>query len=256
MHLGVLGLADYVGPYFVSCDHGCSHGNKTHATVGCSNDWHGPHAFHGHGRYEARMFVMSESLRAIDSADLIFAYLNSPDCYGTLYELGYARARGIRIELVHNLSPEIADDMWFTMCASYAGRHTVDPIADLRRYLEGFVECIDTFNSEAERRFWREYRRMKPPELAGLVKQQEALGGKYQIDFALPLSKIGIEIDGYAYHSDRDTFTRDRKRQRELENAGWRIIRFSGKEACDDPARCVSDTATAVRVFTGGSRDD
>jgi hypothetical protein len=69
----------------------------------------------------------------------------------------------------------------------------------------------------------------------------------------LPDEKIGIEVDGYAYHSDPFTFTQDRQRQREIEEDGWRFIRFSGKEVRADPQLCLIQTARLVRVFRGES---
>ncbi len=75
----------------------------------------------------------------------------------------------------------------------------------------------------------------------------------YRLDFAIPEQRLAIEIDGYAFHSDRDTFIRDRRRQRELEVAGWRFVRFAGKEALDSPERCVEMTAEAVAAFGGAS---
>ncbi|MEV7849569.1 DUF559 domain-containing protein [Streptomyces sp. NPDC088183] len=76
--------------------------------------------------------------------------------------------------------------------------------------------------------------------------QHSALGGRYRIDFALPNDKIGIELDGYIWHSDRKAFTQDRARQRCLELGGWRIIRFSGAEVNADASACVRQAAELV----------
>lgn len=50
--------------------------------------------------------------------------------------------------------------------------------------------------------------------------------GRYFIDFADPIKKIGIEVDSKQWHTDKD---KDEKRQKELEKLGWRIIRIQGK---------------------------
>lgn len=47
--------------------------------------------------------------------------------------------------------------------------------------------------------------------------------GRFFIDFADPIRRIGIEIDGLAYHKDRK---KDRVRQIEIEGHGWTIYRF------------------------------
>ncbi|MGW5508235.1 endonuclease domain-containing protein [Streptomyces albogriseolus] len=82
-----------------------------------------------------------------------------------------------------------------------------------------------------------------PHELNGLRAQHPVFGGRYRIDFALPKQKIGIELDGYAWHSSPEAFTRDRARQRELELDGWRIVRFSGSEIIKDADDCVRQAA-------------
>lgn len=49
----------------------------------------------------------------------------------------------------------------------------------------------------------------------------------YFLDFADPIKKIGIEVDGKEWHLDKE---KDLIRQRELEAIGWRIIRIAGKD--------------------------
>lgn len=102
--------------------------------------------------------------------------------------------------------------------------------------------------SVAEELVWEAAQRAQHPELAGLVCQYPIWA--YRVDFALPDRKIGFEIDGHAYHSDPLTFDRDRKRHRQIELQGWRLVRFSGQEACDDPYRVVAEMAAAARRFT------
>jgi hypothetical protein len=49
------------------------------------------------------------------------------------------------------------------------------------------------------------------------------LYGKYCIDIAIPEPKIAIEYDGGYWHQDKE---KDVKRQKELEERGWRFIRY------------------------------
>lgn len=109
------------------------------------------------------------------------------------------------------------------------------------------------FDSEVERQFWLAY--VKAVDcftnagdyLNGLVPQYGV--GSYRLDFAIPDIKFAIEIDGLAYHNGQDSFMRDRKRQRDLEADGWRVIRFAAKEVMNDPWQCVMESATqAARV--------
>ena len=108
--------------------------------------------------------------------------------------------------------------------------------------------------SPIESQFWAAYMLLSPPELAGPVQEFEVLGRRYRIDFALPARMIGIELDGQATHSSTRVIARDRQRQRDLEAAGWRIIRFGGKEVHDDAAGCVRQAADQVRMILRGQQ--
>lgn len=70
--------------------------------------------------------------------------------------------------------------------------------------------------------------------------------GRYRLDFALPGRKIGIELDGFASHSSTRDIENDRRRQRELEALGWRVIRFGGREVHNDAAACAREAARLI----------
>jgi hypothetical protein len=48
-----------------------------------------------------------------------------------------------------------------------------------------------------------------------------------RIDIAFPDLRIAIEVDGFAYHSDRERFQQDRSRQNLLVGLGWTVLRFT-----------------------------
>jgi hypothetical protein len=48
-----------------------------------------------------------------------------------------------------------------------------------------------------------------------------------RLDFAWPWAMLAGEIDGFAYHSRRGDFQRDRTRQNAVVQAGWRVLRFT-----------------------------
>ncbi|MDQ2648547.1 MAG: DUF559 domain-containing protein [Actinomycetota bacterium] len=48
-----------------------------------------------------------------------------------------------------------------------------------------------------------------------------------RLDAAYPDRRVGIELDGYATHSDPEAFQRDRTRQNELTRLGWALLRFT-----------------------------
>ena len=98
---------DYVGPYFISCDHGCYHGAEQHGLrtsfgTSCTDESY------------ARADIVSSCLSAIDKADLVFAWIESTDTYGTLFELGYARAKGKRI-VIATPDRKLLKELWFTL---------------------------------------------------------------------------------------------------------------------------------------------
>jgi nucleoside 2-deoxyribosyltransferase len=96
---------DYVGPFYVDCSHGCYQHPNTHGTgPGCSPDLD-----------INRRKVTKACLKAIDSADLVFCYIDAVDCFGTLTEIGYVIRSGVK--LVICFAPTIAtptdNDFWF-----------------------------------------------------------------------------------------------------------------------------------------------
>ena len=97
------------------------------------------------------------------------------------------------------------------------------------------------FDSPIEEVFWDAYRKSLPSSLDGLVAQYVV--GRYRLDFAIPHRMIGIEVDGYRYHSSPDDIAKDRKRQLELERNGWRIIRFTAAKVRQDANECVQQAA-------------
>ena len=97
--------------------------------------------------------------------------------------------------------------------------------------------------------FWDAHRKLRLPELSGLVPQYPV--NRYRLDFALPDLKTGIELDGFASHSSTTDIANDRKRQRALETRGYRIVRFGGQEVHQDAEACVRQTAELVRKWNG-----
>jgi hypothetical protein len=88
---------DYVGPYFLGCDHGCW----------LSDHFHRPrHGLSGLRREAIR----SACLAAVNRADLVFAWVDREDCYGTLVELGYARCAMKKVAVA---GPRRLPELWF-----------------------------------------------------------------------------------------------------------------------------------------------
>lgn len=108
----IFGIHDYVGPFFISCDHGCAHGPDSHGLEpkGCINEC-GGHMAHD----PRRRLTIELCRRAIASADLVFCWLNSTTAYGTFVEIGFASALGVPIIIASPRSFKELDDMWFAV---------------------------------------------------------------------------------------------------------------------------------------------
>lgn len=87
---------------------------------------------------------------------------------------------------------------------------------------------IMSFMTPIERNVW-DYLRG-----SGMLFYPQYPVGKYFIDFARPQDKIGIEVDGKEWHTDKK---KDTLRQKELEKIGYKIYRISGGETFYQPFR-------------------
>lgn len=96
---------NYVGPYYF--DSGGGH--STWINGGHGNDPGGQGLPSDH-----RDRVRSLCLDAIDRCDLLFAWLNCTDCYGTIAEIGYARAARKRIAVASPLEVNVTE-LWFAV---------------------------------------------------------------------------------------------------------------------------------------------
>jgi hypothetical protein len=55
------------------------------------------------------------------------------------------------------------------------------------------------------------------------------------VDFHWPGTRLVVETDGYAYHSGRAAFERDRERDQELALAGYTVVRFTYNQVTRTP---------------------
>lgn len=120
---------------------------------------------------------------------------------------------------------------------------------DLHKTHEQLTAVIITYilskhcESEIERRFlmrglWR---------IPGLLPQIEF--ERYRFDFGIRWTNVLIEVDGHDFHKTKEQRTRDAKRQRYLEQKGFRVIRFTGSEIYKDLDKCIQETEDALPVF-------
>lgn len=132
----------YTGPFFISCDHGCAHGPNEHGVAAAAAsgvvgekiylseadltshshdevmalpyDDNGYFTYAGGGCFDDRGIrqekVVQLCYAAISRSDMVFAWIESLDAYGTLVELGYAKGLGKKVWIA---GPEHFSDLWF-----------------------------------------------------------------------------------------------------------------------------------------------
>lgn len=106
----------YTGPFFVSCDHRCFHYPASHGAAEI------PQEPNGYPRDQ----IARNNNASIDAADLVFAYISEPDCYGTLVEIGYAIAKKIRVVVA--IAPNLpAEEFWYSSVQAVASHLMVRP---------------------------------------------------------------------------------------------------------------------------------
>ncbi len=89
--------------------------------------------------------------------------------------------------------------------------------------------------SVLERRFVRLLKRYQLPMGVGQYQIRRADGRQAFIDYAWPDLACGAELDGHAYHATRAERRADNVRQREVQNAGFELIRFTWEEVTKSP---------------------
>jgi len=70
---------------------------------------------------------------------------------------------------------------------------------------------------------------------------------RYRLDFALVEQRIAFELDGYVWHSTREAWVKDRRRDIGLALQGWRTYRFDGSLVHHNADEAVHMAARIVR---------
>lgn len=79
-----------------------------------------------------------------------------------------------------------------------------------------------------------------------LVNEPLRVGGStFRADFVWPKRALIVELDGHAYHSSRAALERDKRRDRRLTGAGYRVIRITWRHFHDQSAELARDLKAA-----------
>jgi very-short-patch-repair endonuclease len=61
----------------------------------------------------------------------------------------------------------------------------------------------------------------------------------FEVDACWAEQRLIVELDGYAYHSTRAAFERDRERDASLQLAGYRVLRVTYRMVEQDPRAVI-----------------
>lgn len=92
------------GPFFLSCDHSCYHGEQSHG-LGVNEQTCYDNAF-------TEDEVIDICTTQIKRADMIIAYIDDNTCFGTLFELGMAKEMGKKVITIFD-NRKREKQMWF-----------------------------------------------------------------------------------------------------------------------------------------------
>ena len=81
-------------------------------------------------------------------------------------------------------------------------------------------------------------------------------GRTFRPDLVFDDVKLIVEIDGFAYHGDRDAFERDRQRQNALTAAGWTVLRFTWRQVHENPIAVIAQIERTRRALRQRFRVD
>lgn len=100
----------------------------------------------------------------------------------------------------------------------------------------------------------------------GIYIVPQSQEGSYRVDFRISgigygppehLPPVIVELDGHDFH-DRDKRQRsyEKRRDRDLQRAGYKVLHFTGSDVVKDPFACAWEALELVGMFVGtGFRD-
>jgi very-short-patch-repair endonuclease len=74
----------------------------------------------------------------------------------------------------------------------------------------------------------------------------------FTADFVWPEERLIVEVDGYPFHGHRAAFERDHRRDIVHKNAGYEVLRFTGRQLDEEPLLVVAAIARALDRLSRG----
>ena len=104
--------------------------------------------------------------------------------------------------------------------------------------------------TEAEELLWNA---LCEQQIGCKIRRQHIVS-QYILDFAYLDNRLAIELDG-GYHNEKDQQYDDAVRTKNLEQLGWRVLRFTNAEVFHDLESVLSQIKSAISIFTSPSGD-
>jgi len=103
--------------------------------------------------------------------------------------------------------------------------------SNYNKRLKRFANRLRKDSTKGEIRLWAEL--LRAGNMLGYKFNRQRPVLKYIADFMCKELKLIIEVDGYSHWNEKQFF-RDQVRQKELEEHGYTLLRFSEKEVIQD----------------------
>jgi very-short-patch-repair endonuclease len=109
-------------------------------------------------------------------------------------------------------------------------------LSSLTRAIADLSDDSQWTQSPLEEQFLQLIRRTDLPR-----PQANVLIDGHLVDFAWPEHRLIVELDGFAFHTDREAFENDRARDNELQRGGWRVLRITYRRLATDPEGVIAE---------------
>ncbi|KGF69860.1 hypothetical protein LL06_08555 [Hoeflea sp. BAL378] len=100
--------------------------------------------------------------------------------------------------------------------------------------------------TEGEKRLWTELREFR--RLYGIHVRKQVPLGPYIADFAIHSARLVLEVDG-EHHFTPVGMEKDTRRDKWLEKAGYKVIRFNTGELADGLDGCIERILRELRLM-------
>jgi very-short-patch-repair endonuclease len=209
-----------------------------------------------YGREMAAVLAIGEGAAlSHQSAATIWGFMRAPkgDVHVTVARRGRRSRPGIRVHQTLSLNAAVHNGLPLTTPArtlkDLARTLTNDELdrANEQAHILGLViPDEDRFpeftRSEGERRLKALCRAANLP-----MPRTNARVAGYEVDAYWPAQRLIVEIDGYRYHSSRQAFERDRRKDAALTAAGYRVVRITWRRLRYESYAVAAELAVLLR---------